>query len=148
MFSVWSPVVVLCGMQRNTHSRRSCEEGVCVCVLSLWGMQRWREEPSWSKQNLCDKGDQSSGRLHQPSQHAAHWSTWYHPGLTSCLCVCESDCVSVSVCLYIWHKWYLCQLVQLNYSVCFGLACAELLPHPSICVNLKLPLSLALSLFR
>lgn len=53
---------------------------------------------------------------------------------------CECVCVCVSVRKLFAYTLHLCQFVQLNCSLCFGLACAELLSHPSVRVNLKLSL--------
>lgn len=132
MLSVWS-LVVLCGMQRNTHSRWSCEEGVCVCMSASEECsvrERSRVDLSWICviREIKVVGD----FINPPSMP-----------LTDPPDTIQASPVSVCVCVHLTQMWHLCHFVQLNYSVCFGLACAELLPHPSVCVNLKLSLSLS-----
>lgn len=112
---------------------------VCVCVSAS-------EECSISEKNRADLNRICVIReikvvgdfINLPSMPLADPPDTIQASPAVCVSVCVCVCVCASDRKLFAYTLQLCQLVRLNCSLCFGLACAELLSHPPIYVKLNL----------
>lgn len=128
----------LCKMQRNTHA---ADGVVCVCVCVWVSEECSISEKSWADLNrICVIREIKvvGDFINPPSMPLADPPDTIQPSPAVCVSVCVCVCVCASDRKLFAYTLQLCQFVRLNYSLCFGLACAELPSHPPFYVNLNL----------